>query len=113
MAERAVEIGGRIVVVAAVESTLGPTRDLLESVAAARGSDVPIEVRLIDGAWERFEAGDREGYVAAIAGALPGLAADAGVIVLAQASMAPAAEMVDVGVPVLSSPRLAVEALAR
>ena len=113
MAERAMQVGGRVVVVAAVESTLGPTRELLESVADAHGSDVVIDVRLVDGAWERFEAGDDEGYVAAIADALPELATEADVIVLAQASMAPAAALVEVGVPVLSSPRLAVEALAR
>jgi aspartate/glutamate racemase len=113
MAERAVEIGGRVVVVAALESTLGPTRRLIESVAAARSAEITIEVALVDGAWERFEAGDHDGFLDAIAGRLPALARRADVVVLAQASMAAAAERADrVEVPVLSSPRLAVAALA-
>ena len=111
MAERAVATGGRVLVVAALASTLGPTRDLLESVAAAQEREVAIEVRLIEGAWARFEAGDDEGYLAAIAAALPTIAATCDVVVLAQASMAAAADRVDLGVPVLSSPRLAVAAL--
>lgn len=111
MAERAVGIGGRVCVVAALDSTLAPTRELIEGVASARGVELGIEAYVVAGAWERFEAGDHEGYLEVLAAALPGIAADADVVVLAQASMAGAADRVDVGVPVLSSPRLAVEAL--
>lgn len=110
MAERAVEIGGQVAVVAALDSTVTPTRELIEGVATARGVAVDIGVHVVAGAWERFEAGDHEGYLAMIAGALPGIADGADVIVLAQASMAGVADLVDVGVPVLSSPRLAVAA---
>lgn len=111
MAERAVELGGRIVVVAAVESTLEPTRALLESVAAEFGVELELELQIVVGAWDRFEAGDREGYLAAIAEALVSIAERCGVIVLAQASMADAADRLDLGVQVLSSPRLAVSSL--
>jgi len=111
MAERAVAIGGRVRVVAALESTLAPTRELLESVAADQGVELDVDVELIVGAWERFEAGDGDGYLALIADALAVHGLDCDVIVLAQASMAEAADRVAVGVPVLSSPRLAVAAL--
>lgn len=115
MAEKAVRLaaqgGGRVVVAAAVESTLAPTFDVLESVIDHREVDVAVEIHLVDGAWERFEAGDQAGYIGMIANALPRLAEGADVVVLAQASMAEGADATDVGVPVLSSPRLAVESL--
>lgn len=114
MAELAVATGGRIVVLAALESTLAPTRALLASVAADRGADVEIDLRLVEGAWERFEAGDSDGYLDAVAGEIATAADQADVVVLAQASMADATGRVESGttdVPVLSSPRPAVEAV--
>jgi hypothetical protein len=113
MAEAAVHCGRRIAVVAAVESTIAPTRDLLAAVAADAGRSREVSVHLIQGAWPRFETGDHEGYLATIAAAMPELASGCDVIVLAQASMAAAAERVDVGVPVLSSPGVAIERLLR
>lgn len=114
MTEQAVEIaatgGGRVVVLAAVESTLAPTRALFDEVVLATGAGVSVDVRLVEDAWERFEAGDPDGYLAAVAAALPSAAESADVVVLAQASMADAAALVDVPVPVLTSPRSAVEA---
>ena len=104
MAEAAIGIGGRIAVVAALASTVGPTRALLEAVATERSVTPTIEIHLVEGAWDLFESGDVEGYVASIAAILPDLADDADVIVLAQASMAPAADLVAVGCPVLASP---------
>jgi hypothetical protein len=115
MVEQAVQIAargqGRIAVVAAVESTVGSTRSLLDEVILATGLAVDVDLRLVAGAWERFEAGDRDGYLAAIAAELPSIAATADVVVLAQASMADAEALVDLPVPVLSSPRSAVEAV--
>ena len=111
MAEMAVDHGGRVVVVAALESALAPTRRLLESVAAERGVELDVETAIVADAWGRFEAGDREGYPELIGEALLALAARADVIVLAQASMADAAERPDVRVPVLSSPAMAVAAV--
>ena len=115
MAERAVELAGdgarRVLVVAALASTVGPTRDLIESVAAERGESIDVEIRVVARAWDRFEADDHDGYLAAIADALDAGADDCDVVVLAQASMAEAADRVDIGVPVLSSPRLAVRSL--
>lgn len=111
MAEHAVAGGSTIGVVAALESTVGPTCDLLAEVARRAGRHVVVTVDVVQGAWERFETGDHAGYIALVADALPGVASTVDVIVLAQASMAEAAEMVDVGVPVLASPRTAVESV--
>jgi Asp/Glu/Hydantoin racemase len=111
LAELAVRTGARISVVAALGSTLAPTRDLLDDVATGLGAAPAIELHVVESAWECFESGDLAEYHRRIAGALPQLADRADVIVLAQASMAPAAELVDVAVPVLSSPRVAVTAV--
>ncbi|MGW7289698.1 aspartate/glutamate racemase family protein [Streptomyces sp. NPDC054847] len=91
----------RIVVVAAVRSTLAPTDALIREEAAGR--DIDLSTRLVEGAWERFEAGDHDGYLDAVAGVLDDVR-DADVIVLAQASMAGAAGRTSSAVPVLSSP---------
>ncbi|WP_407916918.1 arylsulfatase [Kitasatospora sp. NE20-6] len=106
--------GPRIAVVAALPDTVGPTAGLIEEEAARAGRAVTVTVTLVEGAWERFEAGDREGYLAAVREAA-GRLADADVIVLAQASMAEVAEGWSGTVPLLCSPRpglLAAAALA-
>ncbi|MFJ4690388.1 aspartate/glutamate racemase family protein [Streptomyces sp. NPDC088766] len=103
MAAAAVAAGPRVVVLAALESTLGPTAALMAEEAARAGRPVAVRTLLVDGAWDRFEAGDTEAYVrlvAATADAVTG--ADA--IVLAQASMAPAQHLTTTAVPVFSSP---------
>jgi Asp/Glu/hydantoin racemase len=101
MAEAAVAAGRRITVVAAVESTLAPTRELLASCARP---DTEITESLCADAWPLFEAGDHAGYVRRIVEHARSL--DTDVIVLAQASMAPAEEFL--GGKALSSPRAAV-----
>lgn len=112
MAELAVEAGPRIAVVAALESTIGPTTELIRDVAGDRGVEPDIDVFVVDGAWSRFESGDIEGYHALVAERLSAYATTSDVIVLAQASMAGAVDLVgDIGVPVLASPRVAVERL--
>jgi Asp/Glu/hydantoin racemase len=104
MAEAAVAIGGRIAVVATVASTLAPTRDLLLECAP----DADVRPAPCLDAWALFEAGDQDGYRQAVAAHVRTL--DADVIVLAQASLAPAIELLgDFGTPVLSSPALAVD----
>ena len=111
MAEAAVAAGGRVAVVAAVESTLAPTRRLLDDCAAEAGSSaVVVDAPCLD-AWALFEAGDEEGYLRRIAEHVRAVASggNVDVVVLAQASMAPAiARLSDLTVPVLSSPRPAV-----
>ncbi|MFE2846157.1 aspartate/glutamate racemase family protein [Streptomyces scopuliridis] len=99
----------RVVVVAALDSTLGATVALIRQEAGERS----IEVRtvLVEGAWERFEAGDRDGYLDAVAAAVDAIT-EADVIVLAQASMADAAERAASDIPVFSSPRPGLNAAA-
>lgn len=111
MAEKAVDCGNRVVVAAALQSTLAPTRALLDKVAAARGVTLEVHEFVCAGAWEKFAAGDRDGYVRAIAERLPEAALLGDSIVLAQASMADATLYCgDLGVPVFSSPRLGLQA---
>jgi Asp/Glu/hydantoin racemase len=108
LAITAVAAGPRIAVIAAVESTIPPTTELLESVAAERGTRVSLTPILCAGAWDRFEAGDRDGYLDLVAAAARDAAGDSDVVVLAQASMADATARVTVGIPVLASPAPAV-----
>lgn len=113
MAVHSVGIGRRIGVVAALASTLEPTRALLATEAISRARDIEITLVTADGAWSRFESGEHDDYLARIADAARELASSVDVIVLAQASMAKAGPLLtDLTVPVLSSPRLAVEYLA-
>lgn len=111
MADEAVQAGQRILVAAAVESTLDPTRELIESSAQKLGKTPTIEVLHIQGAWQHFEAGDSERYVQTIADQIAQSWQGYDTIVLAQASMAKAADLCDsVEIPVLSSPQIGVQA---
>ncbi|MER7053898.1 aspartate/glutamate racemase family protein [Streptomyces sp. NPDC000351] len=103
MAAAAVAAGPRVVVLAALESTLTPTVALIGEEARRAGRSVEVRTLLVDGAWPRFESGDTEGYLRLVAEAADAVThADA--IVLAQASMAPARESARAAVPVLASP---------
>ena len=107
MAENAVEIGSRIIVAAALESTLAPTRNLILEVASTRKKHIDLIEVLCDKAWSRLEAGDNEGYCREIARTLKVRAAEGDVIVLAQASMAGAAKLCpEISIPILSSPEI-------
>jgi len=113
MAEEAVRIGRRVGVLATLPTTLTPTTELVESVAREAGHDVTVVARLCAGAFEALGRGDVALHDRIVADELDKLAQDVDVVVLAQASMARiAAGRPAGGVPVLSSPRLAVEQLA-
>ncbi|MFG2516333.1 aspartate/glutamate racemase family protein [Streptomyces sp. NPDC048584] len=112
MAAEAVAAGSRVVVLAALESTLAPTVALLEEEADRAGRPVDVRTVLVEGAWARFEADDPAGYVRRVADAADAVTG-ADVIVLAQASMAPAERLTTARVPVLSSPRPGLLAAAR
>ena len=114
MADCAVKLGPEVLVLAALSSTFEPTRALLEDSAQRANVPLRLEERLVDGAWVHFERGDRERYYEVIADAVKRNAAGFGAVVLAQASMAPAADRCPrVSIPILSSPRLGVEAALR
>ncbi|MFJ2770309.1 arylsulfatase [Streptomyces sp. NPDC087300] len=116
MAAEAVAAGPRIVVLATVESTLGPTVELVEEEARRAGRAAEVRPVLVAGAWELFGAGDTDGYVHSVAAAVAEVR-DADAIVLAQASMAVAQELVreqgGAHAPVLSSPAPGFSAAAR
>jgi len=109
MAEAAVAAGRRIGVVATVDSTLGPTRELLDDAAARAGRAVElVEVRCPE-AFALFEAGDFPAYAQMVARRARAAAPGLDVLVLAQPSAAPAAALLaDLSIPVLTSPRTAV-----
>ncbi|KMS76310.1 arylsulfatase [Streptomyces viridochromogenes] len=104
MAAAAVAEGARVVVLATVESTFGPTVSLIEEEARRAGRPVAVRTRLVEGAWECFDAGDVDGCARLVASAADETE-DADVIVLAQVSIAPAQRLTTTPVPVLSSPR--------
>jgi aspartate/glutamate racemase len=96
--------GGRIAVLATNTATPGPTSRLLERAAASLDPAPTVTVDVIADAATARAAGDDERHDALIAERIRAIAADADVIVLAQASMAPAAARAAVDIPVLSSP---------
>lgn len=114
MADGAVQSGTSILIVAALESTLAPTRALIEDSAHRQARHVRVSLAPIAEAWRHFEDGDIQAYIAAIASGVKKSLNGHHVVVLAQASMAPAADLLaNIGVPVLSSPRLGVQAAVR
>ncbi len=113
MAELAVRDGTRTAVIFALESTLAPTRALLQECARVAGREVDIiDVPCLE-AWSRFEQGDIAGYHRVVASTVDGLDRSIDVAVLAQASMAGAAPLVKSGLTVLTSPRIAVDAAVK
>lgn len=112
MADKAVEMGDKIGVIATLPSTLIPTRELVKERAHMRGKDVEIESILCEGAFDAAASGDVETHDRIVSKALRDLAKRVDVIVLAQASMARVVDRLDRNckiVPILSSPRLGVE----
>ncbi|MBX3062735.1 MAG: aspartate/glutamate racemase family protein [Anaerolineae bacterium] len=111
MAEAAVRRGSRIGVAATLATTLRPTLDLLEQKAAAIGKSVELEPCLIDSAYQKLMAGDRQGHDQALIDALTQLSTRVDVIVLAQASMARVIPSLQAEIQekVLTSPRLSIE----
>ncbi|MFC5828179.1 aspartate/glutamate racemase family protein [Nonomuraea insulae] len=113
MADRAVALGSRIGVCATLSTTLDPTADLVRRRAEAAGAEITLTARLCEGAFEALMSGDAATHDARVAAALAELAGQVDVIVLAQASMARVAGAVESPVPILASPPLAMEHLAK
>lgn len=109
MAEAAVRRGRRIAVVAALETALTATADLLRGVARTHQRAIDLVAVHCADAWPRFVAGDLAGYHAAVASAARTAARDADVAVLGQVSMAPALDLLrDLPTPVLAAVPLGV-----
>jgi hypothetical protein len=107
MAEAAVSAGRRILVAACLDTTIGPTEDLLKSISAT----LDIQTLHIPEAWPHWTAGNPQLYWQSIASRMEPLLMDCDAVVLAQASMAGAAALLaHHATPVLSSPRSGVAA---
>jgi hypothetical protein len=107
LAEAATRAGGLAHVLYAAPTTRAPTQAIFEAAAARTGAT--LDLRLVEGAWDLFLAGDLPAYHARIAAAAEGLP---GRIVLAQASMAGAAALMNEAPP-LTVPAVSVMAAAR
>ena len=105
---------GAVLLAFCLESTYGPSLSLLRHALETAGRDAAVHALLMHDLWPLFERGLHEDFISGIADrirdklqALDGV----GCVVLAQASMAGAAgQLQDLGIPVLSSPALALSA---
>ncbi|HEY5584742.1 MAG TPA: aspartate/glutamate racemase family protein [Ruminiclostridium sp.] len=111
MAEKAVELGRKIGVVATVKSTMKPSCNLVRSKAAETGKDVEVVEYLVDGALDvLIREKNREKHNALVLEIVKKAEAECDVIVLAQGSMTVLLpELKDIKKPVLTSPRRGVE----
>lgn len=109
MADLATESCSRILIVAAVESTLEPTKVLLDESSKKVDKFPHLSFELIAGAWQQFEEGNMEKYYDRIEEYILQKKEGYDGVVLAQASMAPVAKrFIDNETRVLASPELGV-----
>jgi Asp/Glu/hydantoin racemase len=116
MADKAVNTGNRVGVIATLPSTLEPTVALIKSRPAKNGKPVEVISEVVSGAFDAVMSGDGAKHDVLVGHALRTLAPKVDVIVLAQASMARVVDGLkpeEKPAPILSSPRLAVEHLAK
>lgn len=113
MVDQAVSRATRIGVLATVPAGLEQQSALLMRAAEAAGKQIEIVPSLHPQAMAALNRGDAETHDRILLDALPGLASQVELVLLAQASMARLAPKIpkDVAVPVLTSPTLAVERL--
>lgn len=115
MADKAVQSGKKIGVVATLSTTLNPTSDLVRRRAIAAGKEIELVPVLCEGAFEALMSGDAATHDQKVGDALRKLANEVDVILLAQASMARVVDTLaeaDKKVPILASPPIAMEYLA-
>ena len=115
MADKAVQIGNKIGVIATLSTTLFPTTDLVKRRATVAGKNVEVISKLCEGAFDALMSGDAGKHDAMVAAALKELSSQVDVIVLAQASMARVVDTLDEAdkkVPILSSPAIAIQHIA-
>jgi Asp/Glu/hydantoin racemase len=116
MVEQAVSHYQRIGIIATAPTTLKPSTDLVREKALAKKGSIKIESVLCRGAFDAFLANNLNEHDKIVRSYLLDLMKKVDVVLLAQASMmriANALEEKEKRVPVLSSPRLAVERLAK
>jgi len=113
MVDQAVAQATRIGVLATVPAGLEQQRELLRRAAEHANKTIEIVPSLHPEAMAALQRGDAETHDRILLEALPDLAAQVDLVLLAQASMARLAPQLpaDLGVPVLTSPLLAVQHL--
>lgn len=115
MADKAVQMGKRIGVIATLPTTLEPTSNLVKRRAQVAGKEIELTARLCDGAFDALMGGKPEDHDEMVAKALKELSKQVDVILLAQASMARVVGQLseeDKRVPILASPEIAMQFLA-
>jgi Asp/Glu/hydantoin racemase len=115
MADKAVQTGKRIGVIATLPTTLGPTSDLVNRRAAVAGKEIELVSKLCEGAFDALMSGDPATHDKMVAAALKELSTKVDVILLAQASMARVVDTLDPSekkIPILASPPIAIQHLA-
>ncbi len=113
MADLAVHTGNRIGVIATLSTTLEPTIALVQARANAQKKNPEIISYLCEGAFQAVISGDTDTHDSIVSNGLRELIPKVDVIVLAQASMARVVDTLseeEKTVPILSSPRLGIEA---
>lgn len=115
MMRAAARAQGPVLMAFCLESTYVPSLALLERALAEEGTPQKVYPLPMPQYWPLFEAGETDAFDAVIAGEVRQAVAaqgDVAAVVLAQASMAgAAARLEDLGIPVLSSPELALRAV--
>ncbi|AZV79658.1 hypothetical protein EBB79_18455 [Parasedimentitalea marina] len=111
MMQRAAEIGGPVLLVYCLDSTAQPSQDLLRR--AFGNADPQLTCLLLAQHWPLFEAGEVDAFNQALAVNIETALKQNhyGCVVLAQASMAGVATVIQADVPVLASPEIAVQSL--
>jgi Asp/Glu/hydantoin racemase len=115
MVRTAVEGYGKVGVIATNPGTLTPSTQLVEDIARETGREVEVVSVLCEGAYPAWLSGDREKHDRIVRRHLLELMERVEVVCLAQASMSRIVETLgesEKTVPVLSSPRPAMERLA-
>lgn len=117
MAEKAVRFR-HLYILAAAESTVSPTYKLVCQSAEKTPLSVceMIHVTIVPHAWQHYSNGDHSAYITSISKAIESTLENApsnSVIILAQASMAPAATFSHPFIPILTSPIDGIQSLLR
>lgn len=114
MIEQALQQGNKIAVLATVETTLTPTLESIERLAAQRHCEIQLSSHLEAPAYEALLSGDQTTHNHLVEQAVATAAAKNDVVLLAQASMANAiSDPSAYPATILTSPKLGMTALAR
>jgi len=106
MIDTAAQLGGTVLLVVVLESTVDACHAALTQSIGKAGTDTKVEVLLIPEVWHLFEAGDNAAFAEEIAERVNDRLSDHSGVVLAQVSMTDAAALIR-HETVLTAPELA------